>query len=194
MYRIYDRLHTPFAYKAKNDLVDPLTTCKPAGPPLHEELLMAFFLSIYLVGILGFLLHVWWTGAWDRKFELALLYQLVFSLGVTSLVAFYGLTFMDKEIAAFTGWPSCPFEQQLANVNLGYGVLGILCIWFRGHFWTATILGFSIWIIGDGIQHLYHYLVHQNSAPGNVGVPLWTDFLVPITLLILLGLVKKRTF
>lgn len=151
---------------------------------------MWFFLSIYLMGILGFCIHVWKLPSAQRTkprlLELFLLYQIVFSLGVTSLVAFFGLTFMDEYIAQLTGWPACPFEQQLANVNLGYGVLGILSIWFRGYFWAATIIGFSIWIIGDGIHHLHHYFIDQNATPGNIGVPLWTDIIVPIILLILL--------
>jgi hypothetical protein len=155
---------------------------------------MAFFLSIYVVGILGFLLHAWLTQPRSKKglIELALLYQIVFSLGVTSFVAFFGLTFMDRYVAAYTGWPACPFEQQLANVNLAFGTLGILSIWLRGSFWTATILGFSIWILADGVHHLYHYLFLHNSSQGNIGVPLWTDFLVPMTLLLLLALYQFK--
>ncbi len=153
---------------------------------------MAFFLSIYAVGILGFLFHAWKVSPTRAKLiELALLYQIVFSLGITSLVAFYGLTFMAREIAVYTGWPASPFEQQLANVNLAFGALGILAIWLRGGFWVATVLGFSIWILSDGVHHLYHYMALNNTSDGNIGVPLWTDFIVPITLLLLLALYQK---
>jgi len=149
---------------------------------------MLFFLSIYVIGIIGFLIHVYKTPHEQRTqcrlIELFLLYQIVFSLGITSLVAFVGLTFLDAYIAQFTDWPSCPFEQQLANVNLGYGILGILCIWFRGYFWVATVIGFSIWIVGDGIHHLYHFFANDNASPGNIGVPLYTDILIPAVLLI----------
>ena len=150
---------------------------------------MAFFLSIYVLGVLGFLLHAALLPAASRTrarlIELALLYQIVFSLGLTSLVAFFGLTFMGPYIAAYTGWQACPFQQQLANVNLAFGVLGILSIWFRKGFWIATVLGFSIWILSDGVHHLYHYLAYDNAAAGNIGVPLWTDILVPLLLLVL---------
>jgi hypothetical protein len=152
--------------------------------------MMIFFLSIYAFGILGFAIHYLLLPAYERtksKFiELLLLYQIVFSIGLTSIVAFFGLTFLDKYIADYTNWPACPFQQQLANVNLAFGCLGILSIWCRGGFWTATIIGFSIWILSDGVQHLYHYIFKQNASLGNIGVPLWTDFLVPTFLIILL--------
>lgn len=159
---------------------------------------MPFFLSIYAMSLMGFFIHMAWLPSsersWKKAIELLLLYQLVFSVGLTSLVAFFGLTFLDEYIAKLTDWQSCPFEQQLANVNLGYALLGILCIWLRGYFWYATIIGFSVWILGDGIHHLYHYFVHGNVSSGNVGVPLITDFAVPILLLILLFGYSKSSF
>lgn len=156
---------------------------------------MIVMLSIYVIGIAAFLIHVYRLDAPARTFgkviELLLLYQIVFSLGLTSVLAFFGLTFMADYIAEYTGWPACPFEQQLANVNLAFGVLGILSIWLRGHFWTATILGFSIWILGDGIHHLYKWLQTGNNTWGNVGVPLYTDIAIPIILLVLLAIYLK---
>lgn len=155
---------------------------------------MLFFLSIYLIGILAFLLHLMRVPKVERSrcrvLELLLLYQIVFSLGITSLVAFFGLTFMKDYIAQYTNWPSCPFEQQMANVNLAFGTLGIMAIWFRGYFWVCTVLGFSIWIIGDGIHHLVEFFWYQNTSSGNIGVPLFTDFAIPIILLVLLFLYK----
>jgi hypothetical protein len=153
---------------------------------------MFFFISIYLFSLAAFLIH-WKKLLPEQKnagkcIELLLLYQIVFSLGITSLVAFGALSLMKEYIATYTGWPACPFEQQLANVNLAFGVLGILSIWLRGLFWVATVLGFSIWILSDGFHHLYEYHVLNNFSEGNVGVPLWTDFLVPMVLLILLYL------
>jgi len=153
---------------------------------------VALFLSIYPLSLVAFFIHWKKVPSKERTktrcIELLLLYQIVFSLGITSLVAFLGLTFMADYIASYTGWPACPFEQQLANVNLAFGVLGIMSIWWRGGFWVATILGFSIWILGDGVHHLYEYFVLHNVTEGNTGVPLYTDFIVPIVLLILLSM------
>lgn len=152
---------------------------------------MFVFISLLCFSIIGFFIHLYFDKlprTRKRIIELLLLYQLIFSVGSTSLLAFIALSLMPEFIAKYTGWPACPFEQQLANVNLGYAVLGFLCIWLRGHFWTATCLGFSIWIFCDGIAHLSDMIKNENYAPGNVGVPLYTDILVPVVLLILLVL------
>ena len=144
---------------------------------------------------MGFLIHLYKLDKEERTpqriIELFLLYQIVFSLGLTSYLSFFGLTFLPKFIADYTGWPESPFEQLLANVNLAFGTLGILSIWLRGHFWTATVLGFSIWILCDGISHIYDSVMNSNYRPGNIGVPLWTDIIVPLILLFLLALHLK---
>lgn len=151
---------------------------------------MGLFLSIYPLGLLAFLLHVAALPSASRSashlLELLLAYQIFFNIGLTSLVSFFGLTFMAQYIADYTGWTVSPFEQQLANVNLAFAVLGILSIWFRQGFWLATIVGFSIWILGDAIHHLYHYIVYKNSLPGNIGAPFWTDVIIPLWMLCLL--------
>jgi hypothetical protein len=151
---------------------------------------MIFFLSIYVIGLLGSLWHIFALPSHQRNraniIEILLLYQIVFSLGITSFVSFFGLSFLADYIAELTQWPASPFEQQLANVNLAFGILGLMSIFYRGDFWLAVILGFSIWILGDGVHHLYNAILIHNLSSGNVGVPLWTDFIVPLVLLVLL--------
>lgn len=149
---------------------------------------MFIYITILALGIIGFFIHLFVSKEPKtplRIVRLFLLYQLVFSVGLTSLLAFFGLMFMSEFVAAYSGWPACPFEKQLANVNLGYAVLGILCIWKGDEFWLATIIGISIWLIGDGIGHLADAILHQNYEPGNIGVPLYTDIIVPLALIIL---------
>lgn len=156
---------------------------------------MVLFLSLYLFGIIMTIWHIYSLPKQDRTgskiLEIILLYQIVFSIGMTSFLAFIGMTFLPEYVAQFTNWPACPFEQQLANVNLAFWVLGMMAIYYRGYFWLATIVGFSVWILGDGIHHLYLAIVENNLSPGNIGVPLWTDFVVPIVLLILLYFYMK---
>jgi hypothetical protein len=149
---------------------------------------MFIYAAILLMGIIGFFIHLFVSKQPKtplRIVELFLVYQLVFSLGLSSFLAFFGLMFMTQFVADYSGWPACPFEKLLANVNLGYGVLGILCIWYRGTFWFATILGSSIWLIADGITHLADLYYNNNTSPGNIGMPLYTDIIVPVVLIIL---------
>lgn len=95
---------------------------------------MIVYISILILGLLGFFIHLFASKEPKtplRVVELFLLYQLVFNVGLTSVLAFYGLTFMTDFVAAFSGWPTCPFAKLLGNVNLAFAVLGFLCIWYR---------------------------------------------------------------
>lgn len=149
---------------------------------------MIIYIAILTLGIVGFFIHLFVSKEPKTPLyivRLFLLYQLVFSVGLSSLLAFVGLMFMSDFVAVYSGWPTCPFIKQLANVNLGYAVLGILCIWKGDEFWLATIIGISIWLFGDGIGHIADAIMHQNYTPGNIGVPLYTDIIVPVILVVL---------
>lgn len=155
---------------------------------------MFVIIIIHLLGILGFLIHLFMSQKPKtplRIVELFLVYQLVFSVGLVSLIAFIALAFFPEMVAKTLDWPTCPFQAELGNVNLAFAVLGFLCIWIRGHFWTATILGLSIWLLGDAYGHLEEMVKHNNYSEGNVGVPLWTDIIVPVILLAALYLYLK---
>lgn len=158
---------------------------------INAVITMFIFIGILVLGFLCFLIHLFLSDEPKtplRVVELFLVYQLVFSVGLTSLLAFYGLTFMTDFVAAFSGWPTCPFAKLLGNVNLAFATLGILCIWIRGNFWLATILGVSIWLLGDAVTHILDMVYHHNYAAGNIGATLWTDILIPVVLLITYGL------
>lgn len=151
---------------------------------------MAIFLAIYLLSFVGFLIHYFLKRPMPKEkiIELALLYQLVFNIGLLGFFSFLGLTFLPEVSADYLNWSTCHFQQELANVNLGYGVLGILSIWLRGNFWTAIVIGSSIWLFGDGVHHLLDAILHHNLSEGNLGILFYTDLLIPITMVFLLVL------
>ena len=77
--------------------------------------------------------------------ETLLMYFLVINIGISGLYAFVGHAFSSKKVAEYIGWPSGnPFQFEVAVTNLSFGLLGILCIWFRDGFWIATAIGYSI--------------------------------------------------
>jgi hypothetical protein len=77
----------------------------------------------------------------DRIVEIFLLSFLVLSVGIGSIWAFIGHAFLSAQVAANIGWaPGSPFRLEVAFANLSIGVLGILCYWIRGNFWTATVI------------------------------------------------------
>ena len=115
-----------------------------------------------------------------------LLSLLVITVGFGSICATIGHSFFASQVASSIGWaPGSPFQQEVAFANLAFGVLGILCIWIRGNFWTATVIGVSIFLLGDALGHISNIFVTGNYASGNAGAVLVLDILVP---LILIGL------
>jgi hypothetical protein len=122
-----------------------------------------------------------------RVAEVLLLYLLVIFVGVGGLMGFLGHTFKAQEIALKIGWQPGPFQFEVAVANLAFGVLGIMCIWQRRGFRTATGIGYSIFLLGCAYGHFRDMALHGNFSPYNVGAVLWlNDLAVPVVILILL--------
>ena len=155
---------------------------------------MAWYL--YLAAVVGAIgLHLWLekrpvSGA--RFVEVLLLYLLVFYAGVGGLMGFLGHTFKPQEIARQIGWQSNPFQSEVAMANLAFGVLGLMCIWQRRGFRTATGIGIAIFLLGCAYVHYQDMTRHGNLAPYNAGPVLWfNDLAVPLAILIVL-LVRRH--
>lgn len=119
--------------------------------------------------------------------ETLLVNFLVINVGISGLYAFMGHAFSSKKVAEYIGWPSGnPFQFEVAVTNLSFGILGVLCIWFRDNFWIATVIGFSVFALGAAYVHIRDMTKNKNHSPGNAGPPLYSDILKPIFLVGLL--------
>ena len=122
-----------------------------------------------------------------RVAQIFVLWFLVIIVGVTGVFAFIGHTVFADATARSIGWPAGnPFQSEVAVANLSVGILGILCYWMRGNFWIATVIGFSVWWLGDAVVHIRSIVVDANYAPDNAGVTFYLDILVPVLLIALL--------
>ena len=120
-----------------------------------------------------------------RITELLLVYLLFFSCGIGGLYAFMGHVFASDAVAQSIGWPTgSPFQLEIGATNLAFGVLGILCLFFRGLFPLATTIGYSIFLLGAACVHLHDIQTRGNLAEFNSGAFLYIqDFFVPLFLL-----------
>ena len=122
-----------------------------------------------------------------RVAEIFLLWFLVISVGIGGVFAFIGHTVFADATAASIGWPAGnPFQSEVAVANLTVGILGILCYWIRGNFWVATVIGFSVWWLGDAVVHIREIVVAKNYAPNNAGVTFYLAIVFPVILIALL--------
>lgn len=142
-----------------------------------------FYLAFAFIGAT---LHFIFSKSKERTLELYLLYLIVFCIGVSGLAAAGFHTFLAAQTAEQIGWaPGSPFQFEVAMANLAVGVAGILCIWFRGSFWLATVIISSIFLYGAAYGHFVQ-LTKGDHSPYNsgvflylndLGIPLLTDLL-----------------
>jgi hypothetical protein len=110
------------------------------------------------------------------------------AVGLGGVWAFMGHAFEADEVAKQIGWPSGnPFQFEVAVANLSYGVLGLLCLHYRGLFRWATAVVYSVFLWGAAYGHIYEIAVNNNHEPGNAGFVLYADIITP---LLLLGMLK----
>lgn len=143
-----------------------------------------------LMTLLGIGLHLWrqpHQRTVAGMIHLSLLYLLVVFVGIAGLVGALVHTFDAAATARKIGWlPGSPFQFEVAMANLAFGILGILCIWQRGSFWTATGIGFSVYMLGCAYGH-YRQMLLGDVAPYNAGWGIWLyDVGVPLLILALL--------
>jgi hypothetical protein len=126
-----------------------------------------------------------------RAAELYLLYTLVVGVGVGGLFGAMGHLFAADKVAEQLGWPTGnPFQTEVGLFDLAFGVLGICCIWFRGQWWYAVTLGWTIFAVGAGVNHLYEMSGSASNGSLNAGSVL-PDLIVPVLLVALL-IVRRR--
>ncbi len=115
-------------------------------------------------------------------------YFLLFSIAISFFLGFVGHVFFTETVARFIGWESSPFQKELGFACLGFAIVGLLA--FRGSFdmRTAAVISPMIFLLGAAGGHIVQILRTQNFAPGNAGVILYTDILLPLFAFILLWL------
>ncbi len=123
-----------------------------------------------------------------------LTYLLVLGIGVSSWWGFVGHYFMSDIVAASVGWDTgSPFQLELAFYHLGFGVVGLMCLWFRDDFWLAAAVPVCVFAFGAASIHIAEYVRHANTSPGNWGFSMFFgDVIIPATILTLLWLYRRR--
>lgn len=114
-----------------------------------------------------------------------LLYLLFFYVGVMGLLTAYAHVFRPVETSASIGWITSPYEYEVGMADFTVGVLGVLCLKFRGNFWLATAIANAVWLLGDAGGHVRQMTLNDNHAANNSGIFLVTEFIMPLVILAL---------
>jgi hypothetical protein len=124
----------------------------------------------------------------DRKTGAAiaatyLLYLLFFYVGLMGVLTAYAHVFRPVETSASIGWSTSPYEYEVGMADLTVGVLGVLCLKFRGDFWLATAIANAVWLLGDAVGHIRQMTLYNNHASNNSGIFLPTEIVMPLVIL-----------
>jgi hypothetical protein len=114
-----------------------------------------------------------------------LLYLLFIYVGLMGLLTAYAHVFRPIETSASIGWMTSPYEYEVGMADLTVGVLGVLCLWFRGSFWLATAIANAVWLLGDAVGHARQMTLNNNHAANNSGIFLVIEIIAPIVILCL---------
>ena len=125
--------------------------------------------------------------------DIHMVWWMVWVVGIASVVGAGYHIFDGANTAELIGYTRGDggFQWENAMGDLAIGVVGIMAYWFRGHFWLCTIVVLTIQYVGDAAGHIYYWLVENNTKPYNIGVPLWTDILLPIVMWMLYILSRR---
>jgi hypothetical protein len=91
----------------------------------------------------------------------------------------------SDQIATSIGYRQSMFQWEVGWADIAVGVLGVVSIWKRDSWLTASVVAIAILYWGDAIGHVMEWVAHDNTAPANIGaIP--SDILQPLVAVVLL--------
>ena len=116
---------------------------------------------------------------------------LLLPIGVTGLWAAVFHLFFPQIAAADIGWEVSPFQFEVGLADLAIGATACVSFWRSLDFKAAAVMASSIFLLGDAVGHVKQMIVAGNFAPGNAGVPFYSDIAFPLLAIILLMIVRR---
>lgn len=150
---------------------------------LIRFLLSNFTLTFLIVGAIASAIALmrqprpWLPGAVVEAF---LAYFLLFSIGVSFFYNFVMHVYFGEMAARFIGWADSPFQTEVGYASLGFSILGFLAFKGSRDMRLAAVIGPAAFLWGAAAGHIREIAATGNTAPGNAGVILYTDILIPL--------------
>lgn len=123
--------------------------------------------------------------------ERLLAWTLLLPIGVTGLWAGIYHVFFPEIAARYIGWQASPFQFEVGMADLAIGATACLAFWGDLNFKAAAVTAAAIFLLGDAVGHVRQMVSAGNFAPGNAGVPFYTDIICPLLAITLVVLAKR---
>jgi hypothetical protein len=117
---------------------------------------------------------------------------LLLPIGFTGIWAAIYHLFFPAVAAADIGWQTSPFQFEVGMADLAIGVTACLAYRHTYAFKVAAVVAASISLLGDAVGHVHQMLAAGNFAPGNAGVPFFTDVICPLLAIGLLITTRRQ--
>ncbi len=142
-----------------------------------------FTLTFFILGLIAALIAVAANGRGFTRANLAeqlLAYFILFSIGISYLYNFVFHVFFGEMAAGFIGWADSPFQAEVGYASLGFAAVVFLA--FKGNCMVrlASILGPTMFWWGAAVGHSHDFMTTGNMAPGNAGIMIYSDILLPV--------------
>ena len=154
-----------------------------------------YFLTLLIIGLIaGFLsiINKPKPRSTNLIAEALLSYYMLFAIGINNLVNFVFHVFFGDMAARFIGWEQSPFQAEVGFASLGIGIVGVMAFRAGLPFRVATYIPPAVFSLGAAGGHIYQMIAAHNFSPGNVGLVLPTDIILPAVGFILLYLSYKH--
>jgi hypothetical protein len=115
----------------------------------------------------------------------------ILPIGVTGLWAALFHLFLPGIAAADIGWEVSPFQFEVGMADLAIGATACLSFWRNLDFKAAAVMVSSIFFLGNAVGHVKQMMVAGNFAPGNAGVPFYSDVALPVLMIVLLIIARR---
>lgn len=120
------------------------------------------------------------------RIDMLAVWLLACPIGLGGIWAFIGHALFPARVAESIGWPTSPFQWEIAVANLAMGALGLLSIVFRERFRLAAAIACNIYLLGCAAGHIHQAIAHANYSINNIGPILWIgDIFTPLLILLL---------
>jgi hypothetical protein len=154
-----------------------------------------YFLTFLIIGLIAGFLSIACKPkprSMNVVAEALLSYYMLFPIGINNLVNFVFHVFFGEMSAGFIGWAQSPFQAEVGFASLGIGIVGVMAFRAGLPFRVAAYIPPAVFSLGAAGGHVYQMIAHHNFSPGNVGLVLPTDIILPAVGFVFLYLSYKH--
>ena len=154
-----------------------------------------YFLTFLIIGLIAGLISLLskpGPRSTSTVAEAFLSYYMLFPIGISNLINFVFHVFFGDTAAKFIGWDNSPFQAEVGFASLGIGIAGVIAFKASLPFRFATLIPPAVFSLGAAWGHIYQMITAHNFSPGNVGLVLPSDILIPVVGFIFLWLSYKH--